>query len=168
VPVSDVLLIVKVLTPLNQIVHLALELHVVQSHEPLIVKGISIHLLDLLLVNVLDHWLVSKDLGVLGVLVELPKPLELLDSLLFGRQLLALCLVEVELGRLIGGPQLNSVVRREYLVRDGPPAIVFKALVPTIVFVIRVLVETNIDCRLLLIFLDLDIVPWRECVDVHD
>ena len=44
VPVPHVLLIVQVLTPLNQVVHFVVEILIVQFHKPFVIKRVLIQL----------------------------------------------------------------------------------------------------------------------------
>ena len=118
-PIPDVLLVVQVLAPLNQIVDLVIELAILEFHESLVIEGVLIELLQSVLVYVCRYLrLLLNQLGVLSVLVEFPQPLKLLGAFFLGCQLHALFLVEVELLGLVRSPQLHWVVGGEDLVRN--------------------------------------------------
>ena len=118
-PIPDVLLVVQILAPLNQVVDLVIELAILQFHESLVVEGVLVELLQSVLVYVRRYLrLLLNQLGVLSVLVEFPQPLKLLGTFFLGCQLYALFLVEMELLGLVRGPQLDWVVGGEDLVRN--------------------------------------------------
>lgn len=167
-PVAYVLLVVQVLAPLDQVVHLVVEITILQLHEALVVKWVLVQLLQSKFVKVLCNlWLFLNELGIFSILIEFSEPLELFDTLFFGGELHALFLVKVKHLRFVRCAQLHRIVRGEDLVGDGPPAVVLVAFVPAVVLVVGVLVEANVDRRLLLLLLDLHIVPRRERVNVH-
>ena len=78
-PIPDVLLVVQVLAPLNQVVDLVIKLTVLQLHESLVIKGVLIELLQCILVYGRRYLrLFLNQLSVFSILVEFPEPLQLL------------------------------------------------------------------------------------------
>ena len=74
-PVSNVLLIVEVLAPLNQVVDLVVKVTVVQLHKPLVVEGVLIQLLKGQFVQILcDLRLFLDQLSIFSIFVELAEP----------------------------------------------------------------------------------------------
>ncbi len=86
VPVAYILLIVKVLAPLDQVVHFVVEVAIFQLHKSLIVEWILVKLLQGKFVQVLGNlWLLLDELGVFCVFVEFAEPLKLLHTLFLCR-----------------------------------------------------------------------------------
>jgi hypothetical protein len=72
-PIPDVLLVVQVLAPLNQVVDLVIKLTVLQLHESLVIKGVLIELLQCILVyGCRNLRLFLNQLSVFSILVEFP------------------------------------------------------------------------------------------------
>ena len=118
-PIPDVLLVVQVLAPLNQVVNLVVELSVLQLHESLVIEGVLIELLQSILVYGRRYLrLFLNQLSVFSILVEFPEPLQLFGTFFLCCQLHALFLVEVELLGLVRSPQLDWVIGGEDLVRN--------------------------------------------------
>jgi len=78
-PIPDVLLVVEVLAPLNQVVDLVIKLTVLQLHESLVIKWVLIELLQCILVYGCRYLrLFLNQLSVFSILIEFPEPLQLL------------------------------------------------------------------------------------------
>lgn len=95
-PTLTVLVEVEILAPFNQIVHLVIEVLIVNILELLVIEWIIIQRFELLLEASRFHCglidsitLLSDQLGVLCVAIELAKPLNLAISPLLCRQFLS-------------------------------------------------------------------------------
>ena len=116
-PISNVLLIVQILTPLNEIIHLSIEVLIIKLHKALIIKRVLIELLQSILVDPLcDLRLLLYQLRILSVFIELSQPFEFFDPLFLSSLLFSLRLIEVELDRLVARAQLDRVKRRQNLI----------------------------------------------------
>ena len=64
--------------------------------------------------------------------------------------------------------QLSLVYLRQDLIVNGPPAVVLKSHVPSIVLVVLRLVEMNVDGLFTHFFFERHVVSGRKCIDVYD
>jgi hypothetical protein len=110
-----VLLVVEVLAPLDEVVDLCLEVGFGQAHQPPVVERVLVQPAQHRLLStqpqpiLFSVWreqigLFLEQLCVFGVLVKLPQPLELFDTLLFGGEFPSLSLIEMKLLRLVCCP----------------------------------------------------------------
>jgi hypothetical protein len=111
--------------------------------------------------------LLGDQLSVLGIFVELPQPLELLDPLFLSGQFLPLSLIKMELFGFVASAELYRIIRRKNLIADRPPSVILKALIPPIVLVVRVPIEMDVNCRLLLFLLDLHVITRSKGIDIN-
>ena len=74
----------------------------------------------------------------------------------------------MELLRLLLGIQFHLVVGCQDFIRDRSPAILFNTVIPSVEVVILWFVVLDVQGFLPLLLLDLVVVPWCKCIDVHD
>ena len=96
VPTLTILVKVKILAPFDQIVHLVIEVLIIDILELLVIERIVVQRLELLLkasglhCSLIDSiTLLSNQLGILGVSIQLSKPLDLAVSALLRCQFLS-------------------------------------------------------------------------------
>lgn len=114
-PILCVLLIVKVLAPLNQPINLIIKFFVMHFYQVLIIKWIVIKLLQLFGHLIIDlnvgpfSILLLDQVSILGVSVELAEPSDLTEALLSLCQRLTLLWIEMEGLGFIGSIYLNLI-----------------------------------------------------------
>lgn len=62
----------------------------------------------------------------------------------------------------------NLIIRCKYLVVDGSPTIILNALVPALMFVVRIFIKLYVYRSFLLLFFQMIVITWRECIYVAD
>ena len=173
VPVLGVLLIVKVLAPLDQVVDFVVKVFIMHVHQVLVIERVLIQLLQFLSYFGVDvdsrrglPTLLLNKLSILSVPVELSKPSDLPESLLSISERPPLARIKVERSLLVVGVCLNLVVRSQVLIVDRSPAVVLTSLIPALVAVLLRLVVLNVDAFLLLVRFDGHVVAGSKGIDV--
>lgn len=173
-PIFSVLLVIEVLTPLNQIIYFKFELIGYHFDQVLVIKWILVQFFQLF-----GHFVVYVDsctlavllldeLRIFGVTIQFPQPPDLSQTLFAICEGLSLLGVEVEGFGLVRGVNFYLVVGRQDLVVDRAPPIVLYTLIPAFVGIAWLLIKLNIDGSLFLLFLNLIVISGCKRIDIHN